>query len=165
MGIGFVLVFGVTSLGLAWRTRRRGHLLLDTGPLGTRFLSRNPVTYLPAAAAFAVVWIWGGKYSLILLAVASAGVLAITYVLEKRTRLRFTDQGICFVGLLEWSRIRSYRWHEIPGGGEELEVDFSMKRRGSSFRCPIPAIYRARVAEILASHVQHGRSDGTKASE
>ena len=161
MAIGFAIVFGVTALSLAWRTRLRGNLLLDTGALGGPFLSSNPVAYLPALVLFVGAWIWS-RSAVVMLAIASVGVLAVTYVLKKRTHLRFTDQGICFVGLLKWGQIRSYRRHNLPGGGEDLEFHISMKGRDSTFRCPIPAIYRQRVAEILADHV---RSDGTKAIE
>ena len=164
MGIGFAIVFGVTALGLAWRTRTRGHLLLDTGALGGPFLSSNPVAYLPALVLFIGAWIWS-RSAVVILAIASVGVLAVTYVLKKRTHLRFTDQGICFIGLLKWDQIRSYRWNRIPGAAEELEeleLGISMKGRDSTSRCPIPMIYRERVAEILAAHV---RSNGTKASE
>lgn len=152
-GIGFGITFAVVALGLAWRARRRGNLLLDTGTLGEPVLSRNPATYIPLVIVLAVVWLLSRSEGLAMMALAIGGVLAVVFVLKKRTRLRFTDQGICFDGLIKWGEIRSYRWDKNPEGGEELELGISIKGRDSAISYPIPAIYRERVAEILAAHV------------
>lgn len=155
-GIGFGITFAVVALGLAWRTRRRGNLLLDAGALEEPVLSSNLATYIPLAIVLAIVWLRSrseGPEPLVIMALALAGVLAVVFVLKKRTRLRFTDQGICFVGLIKWDEIRSYRWDKNPEGGEELELGISMKGRSFTINYPIHAIYRERVAEILAAHV------------
>jgi hypothetical protein len=155
-GIGFGITFAVVALGLAWRARRRGNLLLDTGALEGPVLSRNLATYIPLVIVLAVVWLRSRSeepHPLVMMALAIGGVLAVVFILKKRTRLRFTDQGVCFVGLIKWGEIRSYRWDKNPEGGEELELGISMKGRSSTISYPIPAIYRERVAEILAAHV------------
>lgn len=156
IGIGFGIVFTGVALGLAWRARRRGNLLLDVGPLEEPVLSRNPFTYIPLAIILAVAWLRSrreGPYSLVMLALAIGGVLAVVFVLKKRTRLRFTDQGICLLGIIRWGQVRSYRWDKNPEGGDELELGISTKGRSFTIGYPIPAIYRESVAEVLAAHV------------
>jgi hypothetical protein len=156
-GVGFGITFAVVALGLAWRTRRRGNLLLDTGALEGPVLSRNLATYIPLVILLAVVWLRSrseGSQPLVMMAVAIGGLLVMVFVLKKRTRLRFTDQGICFVGLIKWGEIRSYRWDKDPEGGEELELGISKKGRSFTITYPIPMIYRERVAEVLAAHVR-----------
>lgn len=159
MGIGFGITFGIVSLGIAWRARRRGRLLLDAGALEEPLLSRNPIAYVPVAIALAGAWLWsrsGGPYPLVAVAVAFAGVLAVAVVMKKRIRLRFTDQGICFVRLIRWGEIHSYRWDKNPEGGEELVLHLSGKGRNSIISYPIPVMHREHVAEILAAHVASG---------
>lgn len=156
MGIGFGIVFSVTALGLAWQARRRGNLLLDTGALGEPVLSRNLLTYIPLAILLAIVWLRSrseGPEPMVIMALTTGGLLAVVVVLKKRTHLRFTDRGICFVGLVKWGEIRSFRWDRDPEGGEHLELDISKKGRSSTVSYPIPVMYRERVAEILAAHV------------
>jgi hypothetical protein len=155
-GIGFGITFTVVALGLAWRTRRRGNLLLDTGALDEPVLSRNLATYIPLVILLALVWLRSrsaGPEPLIMMALALVGVLAVVFVLKKRTRLRFTDQGICFVGFIKWGEIQSYRWDKDPEGSEELVLGISRKGRSFTIGYPVPAIHRERVAEILAAHV------------
>ncbi|HET9253378.1 MAG TPA: hypothetical protein VFP58_14785, partial [Candidatus Eisenbacteria bacterium] len=99
-------------------------------------------------------WLWRRSEGLVMAALASGGVLAVVVVFKKRTHLRFTDQGICYDGLLKWGEIRSYRWDRSPEGGEQqLEMDISTKGQSLTISYPIPAMYRERVAEILAAHV------------
>jgi uncharacterized protein (TIGR03382 family) len=155
-GIGLGITFAVVAMGLAWQGRRRGNLLLDTGALEGPVLSRNLAAYIPLVIVLAFVWLRSrseGPHPLVMMALAFGGVLAVVFVLKKRTRLRFTDQGICFVGLIKWGEIRSYRWDENPEGREELELGISTRGRSSTVSYPIPAIHRERVAEILAAHV------------
>ena len=159
LGIGFGIVFGITGLSLAWRARRRGNVLLDTGPLEEPVLSGNLVAYIPLAILLAFVWFRStkeGPYPLVMTSVALVGVLAVVYVMKKRTHLRFTDQGICLLGIVKWGEIDSYRWAKDPEGGDVLGVHLSRKGRSGTIGYPIPATYRERVEEILAAHVPRG---------
>ncbi len=56
MGIGFGITFTIVALGVAWNTRRRGHLLLDTGVLEQPVLTRNLADYVPLMIALVGVW-------------------------------------------------------------------------------------------------------------
>jgi hypothetical protein len=159
MGSGFVITFTVVGLGVAWRARRRGHLLLDTGLLEQPVLTRNLADYLPLALLLVGTWLWSmrvGPEPLVILALALAGILAVVVVMKKRIHLRFTDQGICLFELIKWSEIRSYRWNRKPEGGEELELYVSRRGWDSTICYPIPAMHREGVAEILAAQVPSG---------
>ena len=159
MGIGFGITFTIVALGMTWNARRRGHLLLDTGVLEQPVLTRNLADYFPLMIALVGVWLWSrrvGPYPLVMTALALVGVLAVVLVMKKRTHLRFTDQGICYVGVIKWGEIRSYRWSKNPEGGEELELYVSRKGRNSIIGYPIPLMHREPVAEILAAHVPGG---------
>lgn len=157
MGIGFGITFTVVSLGIAWQTRRRGTLILDAGVLEGPVLSRKPVDYLSLVVLFAGTWLWSkrvGPYPLVMMPLALVFVLAVVFVMKKKTHLRFTDQGICYVGLLKWAEIHSYRWEENPEGGKELVLEVSTKLPyvPSSYR--ISGIHHERVEEVLAAHVR-----------
>jgi len=162
MGIGFGIVFGGTTLGLAWQARRRGDLLLDTGPLEVPLLSRNPVTYLPVAIVLAYAWFRSRTVGVVMMTIALGGMLAVLVVLKKRTRLRFTDQGICFLGFIQWSEIRSYRWEQNPKGDDVLVIEAWRRGRNATISYPIPLIFHGRVADILAAHVHDGGSGGSR---
>jgi hypothetical protein len=88
-----------------------------------------------------------------MMSVGLAGVLAMVVVMKRRIHVRFTDQGICFVGFIKWGQIVSYRWDRNPEGGEDLELHISTNGRNSNISLPISMMYRERVAEILAAHV------------
>ena len=153
MSIGFGITFAVVAMGIAWRARRRGHLLLDTGVLEEPLLSRNLAAYIPVAILLAGAWLWSRGVGLVMMSVGLAGVLAVVVVMKRRIHVRFTDQGICFVGFIKWGEIGSYRWDKDPEGGEELELHISTNGRNSNISLPISMMYRERVAEILAAHV------------
>lgn len=159
MGIGIGINFTVIGLGLAWRARLRGVLLLDAGPLEAPILSRNVVAYVPLAAVFVYLWLQStraGPYPLVMMTAACAGILVMVVVTKRRVHLRFTDQGVCYLGLIRWSEIRSYRWRKNPEGAEQLEIYASRRGRYATVTFPIPAIYREGIAEILTAHLPRG---------
>lgn len=167
LGIGFGINFAVIAMSLAWRARLRGRLLLDAGPLEGPLLSHDVVAYVPLALMLAILWFRSrsaGPELLVMMVMACAGLLVVVVVMKKGVRLRFTDQGVCFLGLIRWGQILSYRWARNPEGGERLELHISMRRGSTWATYAVAAMYREPIAELLAAHVPRGaQGPGTAA--
>ena len=161
--ISFGIVFTVVSLGLAWQARLRGLLLLDAGRLQEPVLSSHPIAYIPVALLLVYAWFESkrpGSLPFLGMVAEIVGLLVVVVVMKKRVHLRFTDQGVCLLGIIRWSEIRSHRWVEGSGGIARLDLAVSKKKRNYTVAFAISAIHRERIEGILAANVSSGTREG-----